>query len=535
MSRLLEFFVFNKRDVKPAIGIACFILTFILVIACMGTVVIHSVRQYSQSISADVHLSIKQVRDEVKDLLGDLEANSEHTSCSPELIQRMREVEYRSLYLRDIGVILNNRLLCTTGLGMVDEVVDEDHVFDHDRDSDISIIHNVPLKLFDFKVKRSLVHYGHFAAILDKNLNLLSEKSLVDIAVYMKNRSDWILFDGDKNLTLLSSGGQSVYGQAGDLHGLVYTSQSCSQAFYSCVVVQFNLYRFFQHHPLLAWTMISAALLIALGSAVLAYMYIRQKISLDNVIRMGIDKRHIQCYYQPLVDLESRRVVGFEVLSRWRSLSGTLLFPDQFLPVVKRYSLDAQLTKVVMEKALGELQTFPALESLKVAFNFTPQELSQGIASSLLKKMQQQYRLPNLTIELTEHEVKEQSKLIGEIAWLREQGFAVAIDDFGTGYANLNHLKQLKVDALKIDKEFVSAMSVGQESTSFVPNIVAIAKLLQLDVVAEGIETPEQADYLKQLGIATGQGYLYARPVPFDDALRYYYKTRDEAQLAQCG
>ncbi|WP_047394566.1 cyclic diguanylate phosphodiesterase [Chitinibacter sp. ZOR0017] len=221
---------------------------------------------------------------------------------------------------------------------------------------------------------------------------------------------------------------------------------------------------------------------------------------------------HIHCMYQPIVELASGEIAGCEVLMRLKDGEHTI-FPDQVIPLVQAQGLSWALDQAVSQRALAELATLlPAAPSrpFKVALNFFPEHIRHAQLSGLLDPWQ--HPRWQLNIEVTEYGVSEH--LQAEVQQLRAAGYQISVDDFGTGYSNLGTIKYLAPDFLKIDRSFVADLEDDTLRASLIPQIVSIAEAVGAEIVAEGIETAQQAALLRAQGVRFGQGYWYSRPVP---------------------
>ena len=240
-------------------------------------------------------------------------------------------------------------------------------------------------------------------------------------------------------------------------------------------------------------------------------------------LRRAIDRREFVLFYQPVVDLKSRKIVGLEALIRWRHPERGLLSPMDFIPVAEDCGLILPIGDWGLAEACSQIQAWTREnaenQSLRVCVNLSARQFSrQGLADhveSLL--MQSGTSSHQLGLEMTE------SSLIPNIGTalevldaLRALGISIAMDDFGTGYSSLSYLHTFPIDVLKIDRSFVGRMTEGDQPLQIVRTIIELARVLNIDVVAEGIETNEQYHLLRELGCPYGQGYLFARPLPAD-------------------
>jgi EAL domain-containing protein (putative c-di-GMP-specific phosphodiesterase class I) len=250
------------------------------------------------------------------------------------------------------------------------------------------------------------------------------------------------------------------------------------------------------------------------------------KLRLENELKAALARNEFELYFQPLIHLADETLAGFEALIRWNSPLRGPVGPDQFIKLAEEAGLILAISHWVVGAAVKNLaefqRAFGPTRDLFVAINVTKQylrdlqfldDLASGAEASGLKRKQ-------IKIELTESVLIDDTE--SAITWIRrckKLGFRVSIDDFGTGYSSLGYLHRLPVDELKIDKSFVETMMIDQRSLSVVRAIVGLAEGLDLKVVAEGIETKEQADLLRQLGCVFGQGYRFARPLTADQVM----------------
>jgi PAS domain S-box-containing protein len=220
----------------------------------------------------------------------------------------------------------------------------------------------------------------------------------------------------------------------------------------------------------------------------------------------------IPCY-QPLVELRTGKVAGFEVLARWNSPTLGLVLPQNFISLAEQSGLISQLTNNVLRKAFTEATALP--EPVYLSVNISPNQLQSSSLATQIRDAAENARYPlnHLTIEITE------TALLGNLgrsqktaSLLKAMGCRLALDDFGTGYSSLGHLQALPFDEVKIDRGFVEDMAQSRDSRKIVAAIIGLGHSLGLTTVAEGVETEEQAEILLWLGCARGQGWLYGRP-----------------------
>ncbi len=220
----------------------------------------------------------------------------------------------------------------------------------------------------------------------------------------------------------------------------------------------------------------------------------------------------------PKIDLESKTCIGAEALVRWQ-YGDELIMPGEFIPISESIGATAALTEIVLQKSAEWLKETPREKGFKISLNLSMYDLNlPGFARKLLRTIEK----TGMPVETFEFEVtegiamKNQSTAISQLHMLREAGSTIALDDFGTGYSSLSQLQALPVDVLKIDRSFVGDLTADNARRSMAAIILSTTKALDLQCVAEGIETLEQEQALASLGCTIGQGYLYGKPCPIE-------------------
>ena len=250
------------------------------------------------------------------------------------------------------------------------------------------------------------------------------------------------------------------------------------------------------------------------------------KLRLENELKQALARDEFELYFQPLVYLADETLAGFEALIRWNSPLRGSVGPDQFLKLAEEAGLIIAIGHWVVGSAVRKFATFQrafgTARDLFVAINVTKHYLHDDQFLDDIAAGAEAYGLKpkQIKIELTESVLIDDTE--GAITWIKrckQLGFRVSIDDFGTGYSSLGYLHRLPVDELKIDKSFVETMIIDHRSMAVVRAIVGLAEGLDLKVVAEGIETKEQAEALRALGCVYGQGYRFARPLTADQVM----------------
>lgn len=244
-----------------------------------------------------------------------------------------------------------------------------------------------------------------------------------------------------------------------------------------------------------------------------------ERMALEAALRKARKNMELELYYQPQVDLATGRIVSAEALLRWNHPEHGLVMPDKFIPVAEESGLIVGIGEWVL---LASCQTATAWNRglsapFKIAVNLSMRQFMQNDLLGSVRRIlaETQCKPEWIKLEITESLLLEDSQdILGILKVFDEMGLAISIDDFGTGYSALSYLNRFPVSQIKIDRAFVRDIPINQEKSELVKAIISIAHALNLELVAEGVETPAQADYLKAHGCALAQGYLYGKPMP---------------------
>jgi diguanylate cyclase (GGDEF)-like protein len=257
----------------------------------------------------------------------------------------------------------------------------------------------------------------------------------------------------------------------------------------------------------------------------------RERLRLEAELRHAIEHDELLLYYQPQIDLRSGEIVGLEALVRWRHPQRGLVPPGEFIPLAEESGLVVELGAWVLCRACRQIQTWlkVGLAPCQTAVNVSAVQLSRGNLVDHVRATLRETGIPpeRLELEITESFVMaDRDQSFKSLAGLRELGVQMSIDDFGTGYSSLAYLQQIAVQKLKIDLSFVRDVTTNSGNASIVRAIIALGHSLGLDVLAEGVESPEQAEYLRALGCDKIQGYLISRPLPVDEITAFLARGR---------
>jgi diguanylate cyclase (GGDEF)-like protein len=252
---------------------------------------------------------------------------------------------------------------------------------------------------------------------------------------------------------------------------------------------------------------------------------VRERIELENRLRRAIENQELCLYYQAQVDILSGEIIGAEALVRWLDPDKGLIMPDEFIPLAEETGLIEKMGEWVVYEACyqGKKWLDKGITNLTLAVNVSPVQFRRTDLNKLVTSALQRTGFPAncLELELSESGLMEnQEKVLTILTNLREQGVKLAIDDFGTGYSSLAYLKCFPVNALKIDKSFIDDIPELKDDREITATIIAMGKILGFKVLAEGVETQAQLDFLKEKGCDVYQGYIKSKPLPADEFLK---------------
>jgi EAL domain-containing protein (putative c-di-GMP-specific phosphodiesterase class I) len=256
---------------------------------------------------------------------------------------------------------------------------------------------------------------------------------------------------------------------------------------------------------------------------------------IEQGIRFGLEHEQFVPFFEPQVDLRTGKIIGFEVLARWRHPLAGIIPPDRFIPIAEEIGLIDRLSEQVIRSALLASRDWDP--SIKVSVNISPSQFSDGWLAERIVRILTETSFPadRLVIEITE------SSLFGDIdlarniiTSLKNQGIRLALDDFGTGFSSLAHLRSLPFDLIKIDRSFVTNIHEGGQSAAIVRAVATLADALQVPILVEGIENEAAHAAVLAIGCSSGQGWYFGKPMEADQAEQLLGRRRS-APVASSG
>ena len=241
-------------------------------------------------------------------------------------------------------------------------------------------------------------------------------------------------------------------------------------------------------------------------------------VNLETNLRKAIDREELKLYFQPQFNLRTQEIKSFEALLRWNSPELGNIPPGDFIPLAEDTGLIVPIGHWVIETACRQIRKWndKGYKDIRVAVNISPKQFQQPSFAKSIQARLEKYRLnpSSLEIEITEGAMRDTKETIPILKRLREMGVTISIDDFGTGYSSLNYLKESPIDVLKIDQSFVRDILINEKNAAITSTIIHLGQSLGMEVIAEGVETKQQADFLIKANCHKVQGYYYGKPLP---------------------
>ncbi len=434
--------------------------------------------------------------------------------CSPAELDYFRTLIYQSHTLKDAGRMRNGRMDCSTTLGSLSDKQPLLHP-DFIQADGARLYRNLPLLTIAgdvavaAQVGDSYVVYNPFVTTLLKSPHIHYTLADTDVATHSSG------FLVGKEPQIKSS---TLTHETQALQGSTIFATRCSNVSTVCVTAYTTIPEVLaSSKPMLILLTSMGGLAGCLLGLIGSLVYRRNK-SMHHQLLRAIRHGALRVVYQPIVDLETGRILEAEALARWTNDDNQPISPDVFIRVAEDGGFVGEITRFVVHQVLHDFaHTFNQRPGLRVNVNIAAADLADDAFLPMLggALADVNVRPESLGIEITESYTARQQVAKETILKLRARGHHVAIDDFGTGYSSLAYLHDLSVDAIKVDKAFTRAIGTDAVTVSILPQILAMADQLGLNVIIEGIETRQQADYFMEAHqTVRAQGWLFGHPIP---------------------
>jgi sensor c-di-GMP phosphodiesterase-like protein len=438
--------------------------------------------------------------------------------CSPPSLDAIRSLEVSSTYLQALGYIEDSRLKCTGagrswGNSPLPTPSYTSTLGNHVRkDVWFSVIPGQRFVIADDSATG-------FAAVFHGNLgfDLLEHVPNLSAGVVSRSTNEVIAHLGHFEERWLDPRG------SGDRYDVV--AQGYAVSLVESSEFDFGVYAAVVVPPLEQQFLEAAYVFVPMGVGGatllvgLVVMIARAQLSLPAVIRFALQQDEFHMVYQPVVDLHTRRWVGVEALIRWTRANGESIHPDVFVPAAEETGQITAITERVFDLVARDTASLAPRERFYVGINVSAADLQLERTVEMVRKhvAGSARSGPRIIVEATERGLMQPSRSRPILSEIRAAGAAVALDDFGTGYSSLSYLDSFELDYLKIDKSFVDTIGTESATSDIVSIIIQMAETLDLEVVAEGVETELQARYLAERGVRYAQGWLFAKPMAIEE------------------
>jgi sensor c-di-GMP phosphodiesterase-like protein len=463
---------------------------------------------------------------DTRDLLGGLDLVAT-PPCSPEHLQAMQEAAATRPHLRALGYWRASERVCGVGFVASDGLRPPRA----DRIYDSGVIAWWPGPHTEVGgVPLFLMRFGQHDAAIDPRL-LIDDGTLDD-----RRAALWV--EGLRMVTAPSNAElpepQTLpQGLQVDTVGQRLLSRFSHNAVFPIDVVAVEPLASFWSRQRTLLAVGSSLALLLLGAWLLMLQRVtRRRLSPEAELRRALQEGRIVAHYQPVIEFSSGRCIGAEALARWEHEDGRLLAPDRFLPLAEQCGLTPAITAAILEAILQDLpELLEVAPQTTINLNLAPQDLEDNAFERLLIAGLQRSGLPPAAIklEITERGLVNSDSARALIRGFRGNGHQVAVDDFGTGYSSLSYLQSFELDILKIDKTFVDAIGTEAATSQVIVHVIEMAHALGLELVAEGVEWPAQAEWLVEHGVRFGQGYLYSAALPARDFHQFLQSSVEQS------
>jgi len=443
--------------------------------------------------------------------------HSPYSFCSENEIALFRDLVFRSEFLKDAGRMQGGKIECSATMGHPQHPIGNFKPIFHQKDGLLGYSNLVPTK--DTNMRRPGFQLGSAYVVLGSLLPSSLGPIPMHLTVKLKN-------DHDRQVSGQDASGQNAPSPGLTTDGSFRLGQTlyrtrCSAVDLDCVTASTSFSEAFRGEAgaIAAFTLGGGVLGLLSGIAV-SFAYRRNR-DLYQQLRRAVEADKLTVVYQPIVDLSTRRIVGAEALARWTDEEGNAVDPDDFIKMAEDHGFISDITELVLRRSLRAFtEILRKGPKLRLSVNVAAADLSDPKFLPMLVEALRWSKVhpSSLAIEITERSTGTSDMAMETIRNLRRMECSVHIDDFGTGYSNLDKLLYLFADTIKIDKAFTRLIGSESVTVAILPQILAMAKSLNLEVVVEGIENQHQADYFSQEGlIMRGQGWLFGRPVTAEE------------------
>ncbi len=470
----------------------------------------------------DGYLKLRVAQDnaslaEARSLLNVLKA-SPYPYCSGAEISYFRGLIFHSEYVKDAGRINSGKIVCSAAMGRPGQPIGP---FKSERQwNDGAIAYSYLAPERGSSAQRTALQLDSvYVVVLGSSLPPSPEPIAMQFSATTQDAAGKQVNPGANGASQSDEPNRTADG-SGRVGDTLYATR-CSTLHFNCVTASTTVSDALHRGAnLVAASSVAGGLFGVLGGMMFSFLYDRSQ-ELSQQLRRAVRRDELKVVYQPIVDLPTRTIVGAEALARWTDEAGNEVDPDVFVVMAEALGIVGEITKTVLHRSLRDFaKTFYNNPTFRLSVNVAAADLVDAKFLPMLKESldRAQVRPENLVIEITERSAANGVVAMETIRSLRSRGHSIHIDDFGTGTSNLDKLLYLFADTIKIDKTFTRVIGTESVAAAILPQILAMAKSLNLEVVVEGVESDRQADYFSRVTQKIyGQGWLYGHPVTAEE------------------
>lgn len=452
-----------------------------------GLAILQSTRwldHYAEAAAVRTDASVAEARSALETL-----GASTHVPCSEADLAAFRKLVFRFDNIKDAGRLLNGKIECSAVNGRAQRAIGS---------------------------RRPDARFGD-GTLAYSNLDPAQDAGLKRAALELNDR--FVIFGANQpsspgpvpmrlSVAMIGDPGQRP-AEGPTREGRTLSFSRCTSSHLSCATASTSVGEILHSQSsMMTASALAGGLLGVLLGLGFAELY-RQRHALPRQLRRAVNCGRLRQVYQPIVNLATQQIVGAEALSRWTDEDGNVVSPDSFIKIAEEAGFITSITRMVIHRSLEDFaEVFHARPEFRLSINVSASDLvDPGFLPTLDRSLRQARVKPqNLVIEITERSAADSEVAMETLRQLRHRGHSIHIDDFGTGYSNLDKLLYLFADTIKIDKAFTSVIGTESVAAAILPQILTMAKSLNLEVVVEGVETARQADYF-----APGEQKIYAQ------------------------
>jgi sensor c-di-GMP phosphodiesterase-like protein len=480
--------------------------------------ILHGVRSRLGDYASQIEQHDEEIATEIGATLAEANA-SPFTACSSDDLALLRRLTYAARFLKDVARLRDGSFACSATSGVLPKALPL-------LTPDVSLASGAALyQSYELKVQggvhAEVVTYRNADVVLSPDTFSEFPQEPIQYAVGIPEHTG----TADATTVMLTgaTGRVSIPARVFNSQKTVrvadaYYHAQCSSQYPICAVTIVRVKQLWRNNGALLDIYVATGGAAGVACASVLLMAGQKRRSHTNQLKRAILMGKLSVAYQPIVELGSHRIVGAEALARWTDEDGDSIRPETILALAEAEGFVSEITRFVLTRSLEELGTILVDNPhFRLSINLAPSDLADPRLLLLLDEKLQDSPIAakNLAFELTERATSDRQVAVAAIRRLRQRGHAVLIDDFGTGYSNLAYLTELDVDGIKINRTFIATIGTDSVTASIVPQILAVAMALNLEIIVQGIEREEQAIYFAAGNPRIlGQGWFFGMPIP---------------------